>query len=65
MIVAHYIIVSLFRCHTCRLPPPWSVEKLDAYFVVKARSGQKLVYVYPEDDAPPLSGEYPPSMLAL
>ena len=33
-----------------RFPPPWSVEELDACFVVKDGSGQKLSYVYFEDE---------------
>ena len=33
-----------------RFPPPWSVEKLDACFVVKDHGGQKLAYVYFEDE---------------
>jgi hypothetical protein len=33
-----------------RLPPPWSVEELDACFVVKDRDGQKLAYLYFEDE---------------
>src|SRR4029077_19033995 len=33
-----------------RFPPPWSVEELDACFVVKDHSGQKLGYVYFEDE---------------
>jgi hypothetical protein len=33
-----------------RFPPPWSVDELDACFVVKDSSGQKLAYVYYEDD---------------
>jgi hypothetical protein len=28
-----------------RFPPPWSVEELDAYFVVKDSAGQKLARV--------------------
>ena len=31
-------------------PPPWSVEELDACFVVKDREGQQLAYVYFEDE---------------
>jgi hypothetical protein len=31
-------------------PPPWSVEELDACFVVKDSAGQKLAYVYFEDE---------------
>jgi hypothetical protein len=33
-----------------RLPPPWTVEELDACFVVRDHSGQKLAYVYFEDE---------------
>jgi hypothetical protein len=33
-----------------RFPPPWSVEELDACFVVKDSSGQKLGYFYFEDE---------------
>ena len=33
-----------------RLPPPWSVEEQDACFVVRDHSGQKLAYVYFEDE---------------
>ena len=31
-------------------PPPWSVEDIDAAFVVKDSTGQKLAYVYFEDE---------------
>ena len=33
-----------------RFPAPWSVEELDACFVVKDDAGQKLAYVYFEED---------------
>jgi hypothetical protein len=33
-----------------RFPPPWSVEELDPCFVVKDGSGQKLAYVYFEEE---------------
>jgi hypothetical protein len=33
-----------------RFPPPWSVEEQDACFVVRDHSGQKLAYVYFEDE---------------
>jgi hypothetical protein len=33
-----------------RFPPPWSVEELDACFVVIDRSGQKLAYIYFEEE---------------
>jgi hypothetical protein len=36
---------------TRRFPPPWSVEELDACFVVKDHAGQKLAYVYFEEEA--------------
>jgi hypothetical protein len=31
-------------------PPPWSVEELDACFVVRDHSGQQLAYVYLEEE---------------
>jgi hypothetical protein len=43
--------------HSRRIPPPWTVEELDACFVVKDSSGQKLAYVYFEASGPPLSGK--------
>jgi hypothetical protein len=33
-----------------RFPPPWSVEELDACFVVRDHSGQQLAYVYFEGE---------------
>jgi hypothetical protein len=33
-----------------RFPPPWSVEELLACFVVRDQNGQKLAYVYFEDE---------------
>jgi hypothetical protein len=33
-----------------RLPPPWSVEELEACFIVTDNAGQKLAYVYFEDE---------------
>jgi hypothetical protein len=33
-----------------RFPPPWSVDELEACFVVTDSGGQKLAYVYFEDD---------------
>jgi hypothetical protein len=29
-----------------RFPPPWSVEELDACFVIRDHNGQKLALVY-------------------
>jgi hypothetical protein len=36
-----------------RFPPPWAVEELNACFVVRDHSGQKLAYVYFEDEPGP------------
>jgi hypothetical protein len=33
-----------------RFPPPWSVDELEACFVVKDEAGQKLTYVYYEEE---------------
>ena len=33
-----------------RFPPPWSVEELEACFVVRDHDGQQLAYVYFEDE---------------
>ena len=33
-----------------RFPPPWTVEDIGAAFVVKDGTGQKLAYVYYEDE---------------
>jgi hypothetical protein len=33
-----------------RFPPPWTIEDIDAAFVVKDSSGQKLAYVYYEEE---------------
>jgi hypothetical protein len=33
-----------------RFPPPWSVEEQPACFVVLVHSGQKLAYVYFEEE---------------
>ena len=33
-----------------RFPPPWSIEDTGAAFVVKDGSGQKLAYVYYEEE---------------
>ena len=33
-----------------RFPPLWTVEDIDAAFVVKDSAGQKLAYVYYDDE---------------
>jgi hypothetical protein len=33
-----------------RSPPPWSIEELDACFVIRDRGKQQLAYVYFEDE---------------
>ena len=33
-----------------RFPPPWTVEELDACFVVRDSNGQQLAYVYYEEE---------------
>jgi hypothetical protein len=33
-----------------RFPPPWSVDELEACFVVKDDADQKVAYVYFEED---------------
>ena len=33
-----------------RFPPPWSVDELEACFIVKDNAGQKLAFVYFEDE---------------
>jgi hypothetical protein len=38
-----------FFVSECLFPPPWSVEQLDACFVVRDHAGQKLAYVSFED----------------
>jgi len=33
-----------------RFPPPWTVEELDACYVVRNHDDQQLAYVYFEDE---------------
>ena len=33
-----------------RLPPPWSVEELDACYVLRDSNGKQLAYVYFEEE---------------
>jgi hypothetical protein len=39
-----------------RFPPPWSIDELEACFVVMDSAGQKLVDVYFEDEPGRRSG---------
>ncbi len=41
---------SLEKPEPCRFPPPWSIEDIDAVFIVKDGAGQKLAYVYYEEE---------------
>jgi hypothetical protein len=38
-----------------RFPPPWSIDELEACFVVIDGAGQNLAYVYFEDEPEPRS----------
>jgi hypothetical protein len=40
----------IFVPETRRFPPPWTLEELDACFVVRDHNGQALAYVYYEDE---------------
>jgi hypothetical protein len=33
-----------------RFPPPWSIDELEACFVVRDHSGQALAYIYFENE---------------
>ena len=35
-----------------RFTPPWTVDELDACFIVKDSTGQKLAFVYYYEDEP-------------
>ena len=34
-----------------RFPPPWTVEELDACYVVRDNNGQQLAYIYFEEES--------------
>ena len=40
-----------------RFPPPWTVEELEACFVVKDRTGQALAHIYYEDAGQPAAAK--------
>jgi len=48
-----------------RFPPRWSVEDIGAAYVVKDNSGQKLAYVYYEEEPGRRSSAMPVSSLFL
>ena len=41
---------SSIRMPHRRFPPPWTVEDIDAAYVVRDHDGQALAYVYFEDE---------------
>jgi endo-1,4-beta-D-glucanase Y len=43
-------LAGRMRMPARRFPSPWSLDELEACFVVKDSAGQKLAYVYYEDD---------------
>jgi hypothetical protein len=45
-----YQVEQNFTALSRRFPLPWSVEEQEAYFVVSDGNGQKLAYVYFEDE---------------
>jgi hypothetical protein len=42
--------LAWLRRQTCSSPPPWSVERSDACFIVRDHGGQALAYVYFEEE---------------
>jgi hypothetical protein len=48
------VLISRFRAVSVterRFPPPWPIDELEACFVVIDSAGQKLAYVYFEDES--------------
>jgi hypothetical protein len=45
----HYVIIGII-CESTPFPAPWTAEELDAAFVLKDANGQKLAYVYFEEE---------------
>ena len=43
-------MVAQATWQTRRFPPPWSVERSGACFIVRDHGGQALAYVYFEDE---------------
>jgi len=48
--LARYAQLEAPAAHCYRLPPPWSVEELEACFIVIDSAGQKLAFIYFEDE---------------
>ena len=48
--VTNYISRRKTRMPARRFPPPWLVKESDACFVVRDDKGQRLAYVYFEDE---------------
>jgi hypothetical protein len=46
-----------------RFPPPWSVEDIDAAYVVKDSGGRRLAYVYYEEEWTAFVGEDRPYLV--
>jgi len=44
-------VVSCDKVPDRRFPPPWSIEDNGACFIVKDGAGQKLAYVYYEEES--------------
>jgi len=50
MRIAPLLVRMKGRRDRTRFPPPWSVDELEACFVVKDQAGQKLAFVYFEEE---------------
>jgi endo-1,4-beta-D-glucanase Y len=44
------VVLQRDELFTRRFPPPWSIDELEACFVVSDSAGQQLAYVYFEDE---------------
>jgi hypothetical protein len=56
------VVPSVTGMNRRRFPPPWSVEDLDACFVVRDDHGQALAYVYYEEEPGSSIKEAKPSL---
>jgi len=60
LIIAAIVAVLWFQIGaptSRRFPPPWTVEELEACFVVKDRTGQALAHIYYEDAGQPAAAK--------